>query len=197
LKRGDFVQEQCCSVMIVSTNGKTVDFITSLMPQNKFYPVVVSANAAEARRTLHRMLIDIMIIDTPLPDEFGTKLAVDFSKECAVAVIVKPELVERAIYKLEPYGIVALSKILHRSILNQTLLLLASSVSKMKKLQKDNNDLKIKLRELKLFTTAKSLLISEKGMTEEQAHRFIEKSAMDNSLKKSDAAKRIIDELSS
>ena len=94
MKRGDFVQEECCCVMIVSTNNKVIDFIKTFLPQNKFYPVIVSANAAEARRTLRRTPIDIVIIDTPLPDEFGTKLAEDMSKECAVAVIVKPRQFE-------------------------------------------------------------------------------------------------------
>ena len=196
MKRGDFVQEECCCVMIVSTNNKVIDFIKTFLPQNKFYPVIVSANAAEARRTLRRTPIDIVIIDTPLPDEFGTKLAEDMSKECAVAVIVKPELVERTVYKLEPHGVITLSKMLQRSIFQQTLLILASSVSKMKKLWRDNSELKLKLRDLKLITYAKSSLITEKGMTEDEAHRYIEKTAMDKGMKKSDAVKIIIDELS-
>ena len=66
----------------------------------------------------------------------------------------------------------------------------------MKKLWRDNSELKLKLRDLKLITYAKSLLITEKGMTEDEAHRYIEKTAMDKGMKKSDAVKIIIDELS-
>ena len=189
------MQEKSCGVMIVSANAKVIDFVKSLLPQYKFYPVIVTSNAAEARRTLRRTPIDIIIIDTPLSDEFGTKLAEDLSFEYAVAVIVKPELVERTAYKLEPNGVITLSKMLQKSILLQTLMILASSVSKMRQLRKDNSDLKLKLRELKLVTEAKSLLITEMGMTENDAHRYIEKTAMDKGLKKSDAVKLIIEEL--
>ena len=54
----------------------------------------------------------------------------------------------------------------------------------METLRKESETLKSKLREMKTLSKAKSLLISEKGMTEEQAHRYIEKSAMDGSMKK-------------
>lgn len=183
-------------MLIVSKDVKMTEFIRASMPQNKYYRIVTASSAAEARRTLRRTPIDIALINTPLPDEFGTKLAVDLSRECAVAVIVKPELVERAIYKLEPHGVVTLSKLLQRSVVYQTILLLASSVVKLKKLHDDNHELKAKLRELKQLTEAKSLLITKKGLTEEQAHRYIEKTAMDNGMRKSDAVRQIIEELS-
>ena len=71
------MQEECCCVMIVSTNNKVIDFIKTFLPQNKFYPVIVSANASEARRTLRRTPIDIVIIDTPLPDEAEVEVEED------------------------------------------------------------------------------------------------------------------------
>lgn len=190
------MHEACSSVMIVSQSAKMTDFIRSTIPQNKFYPIIVEDNAAQARRTLRRIPCDIVIIDTPLPDEFGTRLALDCSKNHAAAIIVKPELIERTVYKVEPYGVVTLSKMLHRSILYQTVMLLASSVKKRNRLLNDNEELKEKLRELKLLTKAKGLLITKKGMTEEQAHRYIEREAMNNGLKKSDAVKIIIEKFS-
>lgn len=46
-------------------------------------------------------------------------------------------------------------------------------------MQKENNKLRAKLEEMRYVSRAKFLLISEQGMTEETAHRYIEKSAMD------------------
>ena len=122
------------SIMIVSRNPKMIEFLKSAMPPDRFHPILVVTNAGEARRIILRSPYDIILIDTPLPDEFGTKLALDLSDECAVAVIVKPELIDRASYKLEKYGIVTLPRTLYKSVLYQTLILLGISVSKRKQL---------------------------------------------------------------
>lgn len=190
------MQGECHSVLIVSREGKAVDFIRSAMPQSKFHPVLYASSAAEARRTLLRTSVDIMIINMPLSDEFGTSLAISSSKQCAVAALVKPDLLERAVYKLEPYGVITLSKVIQRSVLYQTLMVLAASQMKIRSLREEASTLERRLRELKLVTKAKGLLITKKGMTEEQAHRFIERSAMDSGAKKADAARQIIAELS-
>lgn len=186
------MQKETRSVMILSKSSKMVDFIKAAMPQDSFSPVRVLSNAADARRTLLNTTVDIVIIHTPLNDEFGTKLAQDISKECAVAVIVKPELLEKVSYKLEPYGVVTLPSTLYKSVFYQTLMLLSSSVIKMNKLKEDSKKLREKLHEVRAVTKAKSLLISERDMTEEQAHRYIEKTAMDSGQKKTDIAKAII-----
>lgn len=184
------------SLMIVSKAGKMLDYINSSLPPEKFSSVYVVSSAVQARQTELRTPVDIVIINTPLPDEFGTKLAQDLSVECAVAIIVNPELAERVTNKLEPFGIVTLPSKFYKTVFFQTISLLASSVTKMETLRKESETLKSKLREMKTMSKAKSLLISEKGMTEEQAHRYIEKSAMDGSMKKLEIARLIIEELS-
>ena len=118
------------------------------------------------------------------------------SDECAVAVIVKPELIDRASYKLEKYGIVTLPRTLYKSVLYQTLILLGISVSKRKQLSEEKESLKSRLSEIKALTRAKALLISKKHMTEQEAHRYIEKMAMDKCIKKAEAVALIINELS-
>lgn len=184
------------SVMIISQNVKMVDFIKSAMPPDKFFPVHVVTNASQARRKLLSSPVDIVVIMTPLPDEFGTKLAQDLSSEYAVAIIVKPELLERAAYKLEPFGIVTLPSTLYKTVLYQSLMLLGASVTKMKRLSRERDKLKAKLGEVRLVIRAKSLLISERFMTEDEAHRYIEKAAMDSGRKKGEIAAEIIKELS-
>ncbi len=184
------------SIMIVSRNPKMIEFLKSAMPPDRFHPILVVTNAGEARRIILRSPYDIILIDTPLPDEFGTKLALDLSDECAVAVIVKPELIDRASYKLEKYGIVTLPRTLYKSVLYQTLILLGISVSKRKQLSEEKESLKSRLSEIKALTRAKALLISKKHMTEQEAHRYIEKMAMDKCIKKAEAVALIINELS-
>ena len=110
------MQKEHLSIMIVSNDPKMIDYLKKAMPRDRFFPVFVFSNAADARRNVLQRQTDIVIIDTPLPDEFGTKLAQDLSLKCAAAVIVKPELSERISYKLEQYGIVTLPRTLHKAL---------------------------------------------------------------------------------
>lgn len=190
------MQPELRSVLIVSKKPKMTEFIRSAIPKDKFHPVRTVTSAAEARRILVSSEVDIVIIDTPLSDEFGTSLAKDIAPKCAAAVIVKPDFVEKTAYTLEPLGVVTLPSVLYKSVLYQTVMLLSSSISRMKKLRDHSNELRQRLSEVKAITKAKMLLMTERGMTEEQAHRYIEKTAMDSSKKKIEVAKAIIEELS-
>ena len=51
-----------------------------------------------------------------------------------------------------------------------------------------------KIEEIKLVNHAKWLLIEAREMTEEEAHRFLEKTVMDQGITKRAAAQRIISE---
>ena len=59
-------------------------------------------------------------------------------------------------------------------------------------LQKENNKLRAKLEELRYVSRAKFLLITEQGMSEEAAHRYIEKSAMDTRRTRKEVSLEII-----
>ena len=60
-----------------------------------------------------------------------------------------------------------------------------------KKIQKAEE----KLEELKIVNQAKFLLIEKKHMTEDEAHRYIGKQAMDGGISRGRAAQRILDDL--
>ena len=62
----------------------------------------------------------------------------------------------------------------------------------MKALERKNIDLKKKMDEIRTVNHAKWVLIEYRNMTEEQAHRFIEKKAMDRRMSKREAAEEII-----
>jgi response regulator NasT len=55
-------------------------------------------------------------------------------------------------------------------------------------------DLKSRLEEIKIINTAKLLLIEHKKMSEDEAHKYIEKKAMDFRVSKIKIANEIIDE---
>ena len=65
-------------------------------------------------------------------------------------------------------------------------------ISRYKKLEAQNEELKEKLSEVKLVERAKNVLMECLKMTEPQAHRYLEKQAMDMRVTKKEAANSVI-----
>lgn len=183
------------SVLIVSATAKPVEFIKSVLPKGEFSPVLAAASAGEAKRILLRTTVDIVIINAPLGDDNGMNLAADIVTDTGsgVLILVKPELYEEVSYKMEQYGILTLTKALNKQTLYQTIKLLSATSNKMKKLEESTAKLEKRLKEMKTINRAKGYLIEIENMSEEEAHRFIEKTAMDECVKKIEIAEKIIE----
>ncbi len=183
------------SVLIVSSAEKPIELIKNILPKNDFSPILTAMSAGEAKRIMLRTDIGSVIVVTPLSDEFGMELAVDIvnSTGTGVLLLVQPELYEEVSYKMEQFGILTLTKALNRTTLYQTMKLLAATSSKMKKIEENTSKLEQRLKEMKAVNRAKGLLIENEFLTEEEAHRLIEKTAMDRCVRKIDIAKEIIE----
>lgn len=183
------------SVLIVSSSEKPIEYITEILPHSDFHPVITAASASEAKQKLIDSSADIVIINAPLSDEFGTQLAVDIvtSSNAGVLILVKADVYDHVSYKMEQYGVLTLSKMLNRQTMFQTIKLLCATSNKMKKLEESTVSLENKLREMKTINKAKGLLIECLKMSEEEAHKYIEREAMDSCVKKVEIAKLIIE----
>ena len=62
----------------------------------------------------------------------------------------------------------------------------------MKKIEKKTLSLEEKMQEIRIVNRAKWVLITELKMTETDAHRYIEKQAMDRCVSKKEIAEEII-----
>ena len=184
----------CQSVLIVSGTQKITEYLRELLPADKFSPIITAASAGEAKRLLLTSQYDIVIINSPLADEPGLDFAIDIShfSSSGVLFLVKSEHYDIALYKAEDYGIFVLPKPVSKQFLYQTLCLLSAMREKLKNLEKKNKDLWEKLDEVRIVNHAKWLLISELGLSEEQAHKSIEKQAMNARTSKRLAAEKII-----
>lgn len=183
------------SVLIVSSSEKPIEYIAEILPHSDFHPVITAVSASEAKQKLIDSSADIVIINAPLSDEFGTQLAVDIvtASNAGVLILVKADVYEHVSYKMEQYGVLTLSKMLNRQTMFQTIKLLCATSNKMKKLEESTVSLENKLREMKTINKAKGLLIECLKMSEEEAHKYIEREAMDSCVKKVEIAKLIIE----
>lgn len=183
------------SVLVVSGSEKIYEYILDLLPQSDFYPVSHATSCGEARRMLVSQTYDIMIVNTPLQDDFGIELALDYSDSpMCIMLMVKEEIYSQVVYQVEDAGIVTVAKPSNKTTIYNTIKLLCAVSSKYKKLEQKNRSLEEKMKDIRVMNHAKWLIIDKMGITESEAHHYIEKHAMDRRISKREAAQEIIDD---
>lgn len=184
------------SVLVVSGSDKIYDFMVDLLPQKEFYPVARASSTGEARRLLVSQQYDILVINTPLPDDFGLDLALDYADSpMCIMLMVKDEIYAEVSYKVEDAGIVTISKPSTKQVVYSSMKLLSAMVSKLRRLEKKTRTLEEKMADMRMINHAKWLLIDKKKISEQEAHHMIEHHAMDRRISKREAAREIIDDL--
>ncbi len=169
------------SVLIVSNTNTTLGIISDMLQSQMFTRIMTMQNGAEARRTLISDDFDVIIIDTPLPDEFGDDFALYASEQtnAGIILIVKTDMLQEIAGVVEDAGVFTLPKPVSPDFFYQAVKLLTASRRRVMTLEDENEKLQKKIAEIRLVDRAKCGLIQYLNMTEPQAHRYIEKQAMD------------------
>ena len=180
------------TVLIVSSSEKSAEFIRK--NPGAAVKAFVASSGGEARRMLAEREYNAVVINAPLKDETGEELAENVIKDtyAGVLLLVKAEAYESAAFAAEKFGVLCLSKPLSAQSFSQGLRFTLAANARVKMLMKKTQSLKEKMEEIKLVSRAKLLLVSKLSFTEEEAHRFIEKQAMDRCVKKSAVAYDVI-----
>lgn len=187
------LKERTYTCIVASKSDKTAQSLAGILRQSGFTKVLTADSASKIRRMVAEKDIDVIIINTPLADDFGTLLAMDMAdKNLGVILLVKGDMVNQTAYKMEKYGAVTLGKPVVRVELIQSLAVIKALLQKIRRIEKQRQSLESKMKEIRLVNRAKWLLIKQLAMTEEEAHRYIEKTAMDTGEKKSAVAENII-----
>ncbi len=140
----------------------------------------IALGSSEARRMLLDEYWDLAIVNFPLSDESGENLInmILTSTESSAIALIKSDLVHY-FDSLIAEGALIVEKPLNTEILRQTIEI-SESVKRMREdFNKQIRKLEMKIEELKIFSRAKCLLIEKKHISEEEAHKMIEKLAMD------------------
>jgi response regulator NasT len=182
------------SVLVVSSGAKLNEFLGEVLENNTYSPVVYAKSGGEARNILITQSFDLVIINTPLSDEFGSDLAMKLTDNavCGVILIVKSEIFDEVSDQVEQYGVLAVGKPVSRAVFMQVLKMSVATLERLRRLDKENKKLSLKLDEIKLVNRAKWVLIEYLKMSEPQAHRYIEKQAMDMRITRREVAESII-----
>ena len=180
-------------VLVAGSGDKIFDYISEMLPRTGYESVLRAGDAGEVRRMLLDSPVDIVIINTPLSDDFGVELALDLAEGATgVLLLVKNELYDQVCYKVEDSGVLTLGKPMSRQGFYSAVKLLTAMTARLSKMEKANRTLQEKMADIRVVNRAKWLLIEHHHMKEQDAHYFIEKQAMDTRLSRREVAENII-----
>lgn len=186
--------ERVYSVLVVSAAEKLNAALLSRLPESRCSPVHVVSNVSAAKRLCGERSFDFVIINSPLPDDAGTRFAIDMaaSSSTVVLLLVHNEIYGEVREKVTEHGVFTIAKPLNAAVLSLSLDWMASARERLRKLEKKTVSVEEKMEEIRIVNRAKWLLLSELKMDEPQAHRYIEKQAMDRCISKKEVATEII-----
>ncbi len=182
------------SVLIVSSSEKFTATLSGLLPNYFFYPIKSVTNIASAKRITLEQKFDIVLINSPLPDDFGSTFAIDLStsKNTVCLVFIKSDIEQEMSGKLNDRGVYTLVKPNSPQNIKQAMNYLATSRERLRVLESKSLSLEDKMEEIKLVNRAKWLLIEHLKMTENDAHHYLEKQAMNRGISRKEVAETII-----
>ena len=188
------LKERVNSVLVVSAAENLNTALGSLLPESKYAPVHTVSSISSAKRAFAQKAYDFVIINSPLPDDMGTRFAIDVcnSKGTVPLLMVRSDIHDEIYDKVAEHGVFTLQKPISKPILITALGWMASARERLRKSEKKTISIEEKMEEIRIVNRAKWILISEIKMDEADAHRYIEKQAMDRCVSKREVAESII-----
>lgn len=187
-------QERAYSTLVVSSTRKFNSAVTTLLSEADCSPVNFAGSIAAAKRAVAERKYDFIIINAPLSDDLGEDFAIDIcsDKESVALLIIKSDIYAEVNTKVSNQGVFTLPKPTSAQMLSQALKWMTAARERLRRLEKKNSSMEEKMEEIRLVNRAKWLLIENLSMTESDAHRYIEKQAMDRCITKRNVAENII-----
>lgn len=186
--------ERVYKVALVSSSEKFNGAMLPLLPKNRFSPISVYRDAKSAWRVISKEKPDIVIINTPLPDDFGTSLALDVSETDGVCVLLftRAENFSELSSVLAPHGVLTLPKPTSPELTEEVVELMCATRERLRRIEIKKSFAEGRMEDIRVVNKAKWFLIEQLKMTEQEAHRYIEKQAMDRCVTKRVIAENIL-----
>lgn len=188
------LKERTYSILIVSATDVLTSAFAGLLPETRYSPVHAVSSINAARRTLTEKTYDFIIINAPLHDDMGVRLAIDISssKQSVVLLLVKSDIHNEIHDQVAEYGVFTLSKPISKATMTYAFSWLESARERLRQFEKKSLSIEEKMAEIRLVNKAKWILISQLSMSEPESHRYIEKQAMDRCVTRRSIAEEII-----
>ena len=180
--------------LLISSSGQSSASLCDILEAEGFGPVTVSGTAFHARETADKEEFDLICINAPLADENGIELSRHFAEttRSGIVIIVPQKNADEVNDMLTQHGVLVIAKPINRHLFHHFLQFTDCFRARMLDMERENRQLKTMVEDMKLIDRAKLLLVTCLNMTEGQAHRYLEKRAMDLRVSRVEVAKQVI-----
>ena len=178
------------SVLLVSRDNKIISQISAFLTAPLF-ELSVTSDYNEARRLSAERTFNIIIADSG--EGYDTDFAINVADSYSTILLLVPnEHFDEISYRVEGYGILTITKPFEPFYFYNMIKIAVAVQYKVQILSSQTIKLKNKMEEIRLVNRAKLLLIQHLNMSEEEAHHYLEKEAMDRGLKRTALAEEVI-----
>lgn len=181
--------------LIVSAGASSNEYISARLTELGYSRPLIVPSGAEARRRMLESDFELIVVNAPLPDEFGHELCATAVEktDAGVVLLVKAAAAEQLLTPMSEQGVLLVSKPFSNTLFLQAIHMAAASNHRLQYLRQENNRMQEKLAQVRLVSRAKCCLVEQEKMTEAEAHRYIEKRAMDTRRDRTEVAQEILD----
>ena len=174
--------------VIVAFEGNTNSAkVKEILESGGEFSCLVCRSAADVKRAAHKHHPCIIVCGFKLADETCENLFHDLPGGCFMLMVGSQAKLELS----EAEGIFKLQSPIQRGELLASVRML---VQFQRYIPKEKGPARRGEEERRLIAQAKAVLMDRHGMTEEQAHRFLQKQSMDNGAKMTDTARLVLAE---
>ena len=182
------------SAILVSASEAQTKRISALLTRARIVPFEHTGSARQALERFDAGGIDGVLIAEPVTGSSGQELALQLKKRHCMAVLLlaEPAHAEAAAALLEQSGVLVLANDAPEPLIVQTIRLLTAVRIQLEQMQHKTEKLEAKVADIRIINRAKLLLVQHLQMTEAEAHKYIEKQAMNTSKPRRTIAENII-----
>lgn len=182
------------SALLVSASEAQTKRIGALLTRARIVPFEHADSVRQALDLFDAGSIDGVLIAEPVTGSSGQELALQLKKRRCMAVLLlaEPTHADATAALLEQSGVLVLPNDAPEALIVQTIRLLAAVRIQLEQMQHKTEKLEAKVADIRIINRAKLLLVQHLQMTETEAHKYIEKQAMNTSKPRRTIAENII-----
>ena len=173
-------------VILAFEGEKTAARVRDILESSGTAGCYLCHSAAEVKRLVNKQHVSVVICGYKLRDETAEALCEDLPITCSVLVLAVQNLLDM----IENEDVFKLTAPVSRSDLLSSVRMLTQMGHRMERFARRPGHSE---EEKELIGKAKALLMDRNGMTEEQAHRFLQKKSMDSGAKLLQTAQMVLD----
>lgn len=181
-------------VLLAVSGPKTEKVFAGMIAEWRGADIIVRTTSREAWKALQENTYSLVVVLSPLADGQGYDLARMAAQTSAGVIFVcRPQAYELAEQKLKDTGVYVFSTDMGRRLFIQALKMMHAVSIRLSKDVPQTQLLQDRIRDIRVINRAKCLLIQYERMSEEEAHKSIERQAMDRQMSRRQIAEEILE----